>query len=340
MKKLYIISLSLAAVLFFTSIALAQTVANYSYKLDNGVVVKTERGWNYVKVSESFIKQKNHQETGALTVKVRATGNLISTSEVTVLQNGVAFNPGSLAPGNYDLNVTCRLSSANKGNITFEVRGISIKSVMENDAKGISTKYIMDTSVDITVHDVQIVIEEKAVARKGLARYETRSLNYVGTGGSWNLPLFYRPGDRTRKIMPDEPAADYHGAIKPGNYDICQKINIEWLGFEHKIWLQNMELKADTSYKITCILNSAEVIYTGGVYSMKELAFYPPGYAIKMKDKPQRNRKLEVFSHGKPWQTTACPPGTYDLMLDHHGQVQNQWREGVVLEAGKKTEVK
>ncbi|MRR09959.1 hypothetical protein EG831_07800 [bacterium] len=306
----------------------AQTVTNYSYKLDNGIKVVTERGWNWCRATQSFANQERPGPTGSLTVAVSAVGDLIAGSEVKVLKAGAEVDPATLAPGSYDLRVACPLSSATKGTISFDVAGVAVKPGM-------------DTRVAVSLHDVQVAVDEKPEQRKGLAYYETKTNRYQGNweqNGNWSLPRFYAPGDHKAKIAPDEPGGDYYGKIKPGTYDICLDIFTRAGG--HLIWLENLSLKPDAGHRIVTNLNAAEVAYTGGKFEVKMLHFYPAGTAAKTKGKPRTDKRTERFAIEGPDHVTPCPPGTYDVLVDFSYGLRYEWRTGVTLEVGRKAEIK
>lgn len=306
----------------------AQTIANYRYALDNGVTVVTEKGWNWCRASQTFAKQEKPGATGALTVAVDAVGDLIASSEVKVLRAGAEVDPAALAPGSYDLRVACRLSAATKGAISFDVAGVTVKPGM-------------DTRVAVSLHDVQVTVSEKPEQRKGLAYYETKTNRYQGNweqNGNWSLPRFHRAGDHKARIAPDAPGGDYYGCIKAGTYDVCLDIFTRAGG--HLIWLENLTLKPDVGHRIVTNINAAEVAYTGGKFEVKMLHFYPAGTAVKTTGKPRTDKRTERFSIEGPDHVTPCPPGAYDVLLDFSYGLRYEWRKGVVLEAGKKTEIK
>ena len=63
--------------LFFVSgiILQSQKVSNYTYKLDNGISVKTEQGWNQVWVTQSFSALQATDPT-PVALSIRTLGDL------------------------------------------------------------------------------------------------------------------------------------------------------------------------------------------------------------------------------------------------------------------------
>ncbi|MBI5806624.1 hypothetical protein HZA73_11390 [candidate division TA06 bacterium] len=306
----------------------AQVIRDYSYKLDNGATVRTEKGWNYVQAAQTFASQQKPAATGKIDVAVTAVGDLISGYGVKILKAGAEVDSASLTPGIYDLKITCPLSSSTPGDISFLVAGAVIRPKT-------------DTKVSVTLHDVQITINEKTEPNQGLAYYETKTNRYHGNweqNGNWSIPKFFRSGDHKVKVAPDAPGGDYYGKIRGGKYDLYLDIYTRAGG--HMIWLENLELKPDVSCRITTNLNAAEVAYTGGEFEVKMLHFYPAGTAAKAKGKPRPDKKAERFAIEGPDHVTPCPPGTYDVLLNYSYGGKYVWRKGVVLEVDKKTEIK
>ena len=74
MKKLfYFLSLQTIVILSLN----AQPVSDYSYKLDNGITVKTEHCWNQVWVQQDYATLKTGDKT-PLAVVTRILGDLTS----------------------------------------------------------------------------------------------------------------------------------------------------------------------------------------------------------------------------------------------------------------------
>src|SRR5450759_574489 len=66
---------------------LAQPVSEYTYKLDNGITVKTEHCWNQVWVQQDYAALKTGEKT-PLTVITRTLGDLTSGSSYKLLRSG------------------------------------------------------------------------------------------------------------------------------------------------------------------------------------------------------------------------------------------------------------
>lgn len=305
----------------------SQTITEYSYLLDNGIKVVTEKGWNYIQVYQVFDSLKNDEQSKLLKVSINPIGDLISGSEVTVLNDSGEIPIQNVTEGSYSLKIKCPLSST-PGSISFLVKDISIKTGFQ-------------TNVFISIHDVQITIDEKPGG--DLCYYESKINRYAGNNEqnlNWGIPLFYLKGVHDKKINPDEPMGEYFGKIKPGFYDLLIKIEIGETGFTHKIWLENFEMKPNNEYRIKTNLNAGEIKYTGGNYEVKVIHLYPAGTADKIKDSPKRQNKMEIISFERPDYTKACPVGKYDVLVDYGYGAKFEWRKNVEVNYGSKTEIK
>src|SRR5664280_3069333 len=84
MKKL----LTLLALQTIVILALqAQPVSDYSYKLDNGITVRTEHCWSQVWVQQSYAAMTANDKA-PLAVNIRTLGDLISSSTFKLLTAG------------------------------------------------------------------------------------------------------------------------------------------------------------------------------------------------------------------------------------------------------------
>ncbi|MBK7134505.1 MAG: hypothetical protein IPH69_17325 [Bacteroidales bacterium] len=324
MKKIVVLSSVLSVLTLFLQ---GQNISNYSYVLDNGIVVKTENCWNRVQVNSRYDTAGFNSSTKPLVVNISTVGDLISGSSYKVFSEGKEIDEQNLTPGTYSLKIVLNLSGQ-PGTISFDVGNVIIKK---------KTK----TTVSVNVYEYQVRIEAVQGNQKGLSYYTSTVNRYKGNNQqnlNWGLPRFYPKGNHAKAIPPDEPMGDYYGKIKPGTYDVL--IAIEIKGKLQKVWLENFEMKPDMSYKIFTNLNGGEITYTGGVYEVKILHLYPSGTAATQKGKATRLTKLEIISYEPATHVTACPPGTYDVLVNYGNGVKYEWRKGIIIKTGEKTEVK
>ena len=305
----------------------AQPVSDYSYKLDNGIVVKTEHCWNMVWVQQSYAPVNTGDKTPPLAVNIRTLGDLISDSTFKLLSAGKEVNMKVAAPGTYDLKLTFKLSGK-PGTLSFVVGNILIKP---------KTK----TSVSVTLYDYQVLIEETPANLKGLSYYESKINRYKGNieqTSNRGIPSFYAKGKHDKPIPPDKPIGNNNGKIKPGTYDLVISIGIP--GHADKVWLENFQMKPDVNYKIVTNLNAGIIIYTGGNKEVKVMHLYPAGTAGKQTGNPAPIKNIEIISYENPVFTNACPPGTFDVLLNFGKGVKYEWRKNIVVKTGIRTDVK
>lgn len=247
MKNLFLL-LALQTVLICS--LQAQPVSNYSYKLDDGITIKTEHCWNQVWVQQSYTAMNAGDKASPLAVNIRTLGDLISSSTFKLIGAGKEVKLQGATPGTYDLKLTFKLSGK-PGTLSFVVGNLVIKP---------KTK----TSVSVILYDYQILIEEAPASLKGLTYYDFKINRYKGnTEQNMNkaVPLFYAKGNHDKPITPDEKTGDTFGKIKPGTYDVLISISIS--GQTQKVWLENFLLKPDFNYKIATNLNGGVITYTG-----------------------------------------------------------------------------
>jgi len=305
----------------------AQPVSNYSYKLNNGITVKTERCWNQVWVQQSYEAMNAGDKTPPLAVNIRALGDLISSSAFKLLSAGKEVRMQGVAPGTYDLKLTFKLSGK-PGTMSFVAGNIIIKP---------KTK----TSVSVTLYDYQILIEETPASLKGLSYYESKVNRYKGHTIQdlyFGIPSFYEKGKHDRPIPPDEPMGKTNGKIKPGTYDVLISIGIS--GQTHKVWLENFLLKPDINYKISTNLNAGGIIYTGTNKDVNAMHLYPAGTAARQTGNPAPNKNIELISYESITVANCCSPGTYDVLLNIKNGTKYEWRKNIGIQTGTKTEVK
>lgn len=314
---------------FFTLALQAQKVNNYTYKLDNGIVVKMEKDWGNVWVQQAQAAFKPEDNKRCVDVTMRTMGDLFASGTTTtkLTAAGKEVKTTDTPAGIYDLKVTAKLSGK-PGVISFDVNGVEVKAKMK-------------TTVTVTIYDYQIIIDEVATPAKGLAGYDSKVIKYKGnpeTSAKCGIPVFYAKGTRDKAIVQDEKTTDQTGKIKPGTYDV--QIGIDVCAQSQKIWLENFTMKPDVTYKITANLNAGEITYAGVNRDVKKLHMYPAGTADRLKGvaKPDKVSERIVF---EPAMTKfPCPPGSYDVLINIGPDKKYEWRKGIVVRTGARTDVK
>lgn len=305
----------------------AQKVSSFSYKLDNGIVVKMERNWANIWVQQRQDAFAPSEQPQSVVVNIRAMGDLTKGSVIKLTSAGKDVKMKDAAPGTYDLKITSSLSGK-PGTITFDVNGIVVKPKMK-------------TTVSITIYNYQINIEETQAANKGLAYYESKINRFKGnTEQKLNKGIisFYTRDSHDKKITPDEPATDFNGKIKPGKYDVL--ITIEISGNVQKIWLENFTMKPDFNYKITTNLNAGEISYSGVARDVKKIHMYPAGIADRQQGTAKPDKTTEIISYEPATSQFACPPGTYDVIISFGNGARYEWRKNIVVRTGVATYLK
>lgn len=323
MKKLLFI-VAIQAILLIS--LRAQPVSEYSYKLDNGINVKTERCWNQVWVQQSYAAIAAGDQT-PLAVSIRTLGELISGSSFKLISKGKEVAMKGAAAGTYDLKMTFKLSGK-PGTLSFSLGNILIKP---------KTK----TTVSVTLYDYQILIDESPGSLKGLSAFETivnRCKSNTVQDNYFGVPAFYAKGNHDKAIAPDESESKTKGKIKAGTYDVLISIAIS--NQIHKIWLENFELKPDVSYKVSTNLNAGGVIYTGPLKDVKMMHLYPAGTAAKQTGTPAPIKSLETIAYDNVSIAHCCSPGTYDVLLDIGNGKKYEWKKNIAVTTGAKSEVK
>jgi hypothetical protein len=323
MKKLLFISIFCYCVLLS---AKGQTVANYSYVLDNGINVRVERGWNHVWVQQAFDVLKEGDKGDPIDVVIRVLGDLKSSSSFKLLSQGKEVRTAGAAPGTYDLKLSFKLSGK-PGTLSFIVNNVIIKP---------KTK----TTLTVTIYDYQVNIAEAPGTLKGLSGYESSVISYNGsvdTKPNTGVFTFYAKGKHDAKITPDEATSDIKGKIKPGTYDVLITIGIS--GQKHDLWLENFTLKQDVNYKIVANLNAGVVIYTGGNKEVRSLHMYPAGTSAKQTGKPAPDKTKEIIIHESVGITNPCAPGSYDVLLEFGKGAKYEWRK-VSVQSKQRADIK
>ncbi len=304
----------------------AQPVSNYSYKLDNGITVKTEHCWSQVWVQQSYAALTVNDKT-PLAVNIRTLGDLISGSTFKLLNAGKEIKVQGAATGTYDLKLIFKLSGK-PGTVSFVIGNIIIKP---------KTK----TSVSVTLYDYQILIGETPATFKGLASFETQVSRFKSSTIQdlyFGIPSFYAKGKHDKPIPPDQSTNKTSGSIKPGTYDLLISIGIS--GQTHNIWLENFTMKPDIKYKISTNLNAGGISYTGVNKDVNVMKLYPAGTADKQSGTPAPNKNIEIISYENIKVANCCSPGTYDVLLSLKNGSKYEWRKNIIIQTGTKTNIK
>jgi hypothetical protein len=318
----------LLSLLFLQSIAIfylqAQPISEYTYKLDNGVNIKTEHCWNQVWVQQDYADLKTGEQT-PLSVSIRTLGDLTSGSSFKLLRAGKEVKMQGAAPGTYDLKLSFKLSGKS-GTLSFIVGNVLIKP---------KTK----TTVSITLYDYQVNIAETPGSLKGLASFESKINRFKGNSEQTNnisVPSFYAKGQHDKAITPDESTNKSAGKIKPGTYDLLLSIGIS--DQIQKVWLENFTMKADQNYVMSVNLNGGVIAYTGGKKDIKNLHLYPAGTAAKQTGAAAPIKNLELNGYEDLTASNPCAPGSYDVLLSFGNKYE--WRKSIIVKTGSRTEVK
>lgn len=323
MKKLfYFLVLQTLVILSLHS----QPVSEYSYKLDNGILVKTEHCWNQVWFQQDYAALQAADKS-PLSVSIRTLGDLTSGSSFKLLRAGKEIKTQGAAPGTYDLKLSFKLSGKS-GTLSFVIGNVEIKP---------KTK----TTVTITLYDYQISVAESPASLKGLSSFESVINKFKGNTDQTNnvgIPSFYTKGQHDKAITPDEATKKTSGKIKPGTYDVLITIYIS--DEIQKVWLENFTMKPDVKYAISTNLNGGVITYTGSNKDVKNMRLYPYGTAAKQTGTPAPVKNSELTSYEKVSMVYACRPGSYDVLLDTKNGTKFEWRKNIIVKTGSRTEVK
>lgn len=323
MKKVIILFMFLAVMVFSLQ---AQKVLNYTYRLDNGITVKTEQCWNQVWVDQRFDAAKASDQA-PLILSARTLGNLTLNSAFKLYSSGKEVKVQGVKPGTYTMKVTFKLSGK-PGSLSFDIDNIIIKP---------QTK----TTVSVTLYDYQILIAETPGNLKGLSSFISKVDRYSGNteqNPAYGIPTFYSKGARDKPIEPVEITNNKNVRIKPGTYDVL--ITLGAPGKTQKVWLENFILKPDVSYNITTNLNAGLVEYAGVNRDVKAFHMYPAGTADRQKGTASPDKNLELIKCESQTSISACPPGTYDVLINFNNGARYEWRKNIVVKTGTRTQVK
>lgn len=321
------VTVLLVMVTLFLNSLQSQKVTNYTCQLDNGIKVKMEQCWNHVWVDQKFEAIKTPGQTPPLSLNVRTLGDLTSKSSFKLMSAGKEIKLQNAKPGTYTLKLTFQLSGS-PGTLAFDVENIEIKPNSK-------------TNVSVTLYDYQIRIEETPASLRGLSGYTSRVDRFKGTeepNPNCGMVTFYEKGKRTTPLTPDEASNNKSGKVKAGTYDLL--ITLSSSGRTQKIWLENFTMKPDINYRIITNLNAGLIVYTGGNRDVKQFHIYPAGSADKLKGVASPDKNLEIFRCESQDLTTACPPGTFDVLLNFRNGARYEWRKGIVVQTSTRALVK
>lgn len=324
MKK--IISILVLQLMVILSID-CQPVSNYVYKLDNGIIVKSEHCWNHVWVQQTCADINAGDKGSPLKVSIRALGDLISGSEYKLLNAGKEVKLTNAAPGTYNMKLNFKLSGK-PGTLSFVIENLLIKPKMS-------------TTVSVTLYDYQILMEEKQVSLNGLSQYESlvnRCKTHTAQEGYSGIPTFYVPGKHDNAVTPDQAESKTSGKIKPGTYDVLVSINIS--NQNQKVWLENFQMKPNINYKVSVNLNAGGIIYSGGNKDVKGMILYPAGTASRQTGKPEPLKNQDIITYDNVTVSNCCSPGTYDVLLRYARDSKYEWKKNVAITTGVVTDVK
>ncbi len=304
-----------------------QKIANYTYKLDNGITVKSEKCWNQVWVTQQFEAIKASDQA-PLVLNVRTLGDLTVNFSFKLLSAGKEVKVQGAKPGTYNMKVTSKLSGK-PGHLSFDIENVVIKPQSK-------------TTVSIVLYDYQVQIEEVPGNQNGLAAFSSGVERYKGLSEqnpTCGIPTFYAKGTHDKPVtLAEITSSNKKGKMKPGTYDVL--ITLGSPTNPQKIWLENFQMKPDISYNITTNLNAGIVMYSGTNKEVKAFHLYPAGTADKQKGIAAPDKNLELIKCETQNITSACPPGTYDVLLNIDNGTKYEWRKNIAVTTGRRTEVK
>ncbi|MFN8211056.1 MAG: hypothetical protein U0T33_08840 [Bacteroidales bacterium] len=324
MKKFLFILVLLSLAGFQLS---GQNATNFSYKLDNGITIKSERDWGHIWIQQKQDAFAAGEERQSVVIKVTTFGELTQNTTFKLSSGGKDVKLKEAAPGTYDLKITAKVPGK-PGTVTFDASGIVVKAQMK-------------TTVTVTIYKYHVNIDEAPGTNNGLAGYDSKVAWYKGNLDQTNkfgTITFYAKGSHDNKLTPDVVTNDLSGKIKPGTYDVL--ITLDFSGKVQKIWLENFNMKANTNYKITTNTNSGTVAYTGANRDVKEIYFYPAGTADRMQGSTKADKGTAILFYQGAYATNPCPPGSYDILLTTATGNKNEWKKNVVVRTGVRTDIK
>lgn len=323
MKKRLFLLIILPALLFSLY---GQTVSNYTCKLDNGIMIKTEKCWNQVWVSQTFSAMTPADKSPVL-INFRTLGDLTSNPSYKLLNSGKEIKGQGAKPGTYSMKVNFKLTGK-PGTLSFDVDNILIKAGSK-------------TTVLVTLYDFQVLIAEAPGSQGGLAAYSSKVNSYKGTpeeSPSMGIIAFFEKGKHDATLTPDKVADNKSGKIKPGTYDVVIALGAS--GKIQKLWLENFTMKADVAYTITTNLNAGVLTWGGSVKDVKALQLYPAGTAARQGATAAPDKNTEIHKIDNISLTGSCPPGSYDVLLNIRNGSKYEWRKNIIVQSGVKVVVR
>jgi len=302
-----------------------QTVSNYTCKLDNGIVIRTEKCWNHVWVSQTF-SALNPADKTPMSISLRTLGDLTAGSSFKLFSSGKETKLQDAKPGTYNLKLIFKLSGK-PGTLSFDIENITIKAGSK-------------TIVSVILYDYQILIQETPGNQNGLSSYISKVNRYKGNpedNTSYGLPSFYAKGKHDAPVTPDNVINNKSGKIKPATYDVVLSFDVS--GRIQKLWLENFTMKPNVSYEIITNLNAGVITYAGVNKDVKAIHLYPAGTANRQTGTPAPDKSLEIFRCDNQSLTSACPPGSYDILLNIRNGTKYEWRKNLVVQTGMRTGV-
>ncbi|MFO8062761.1 MAG: hypothetical protein R6U31_07545 [bacterium] len=306
----------------------ALTVSDYHYELDNGTVLETVNGWDFVRhyTRTDTITEKDKRMD--LYLEFVDTGRLLAgKSGVTIINSkgdSVTVDSGEesfkLKPDDYTLLVKLPLINSN-GFISYK-------------AEDIETDGIHYKEITFLLHDIELTVMEEDKNMHGLAQYMPEVHTYEGEKAKFSsYPGIFRNGE---EIEPDESINDFTHRIKSGKYDMRIEMDMSWAGYKYIIMLNDFEMKKNTVYIPRINLNASSVKMDESFEDYPSLIhFYPIGTAneIGLTEKPE----LEVFKIESPRGPHVCPPGGYDVLLNYDYGARYEWKKNVNFFVGDNT---
>ena len=300
----------------------AQSVTNYTCKLDNGITVRMEHCWNHVWVSQAYEALKTGDPS--VTLSTRTLGEFSTNTSFKLYSGDKEVKVQGTKPGTYTMKITSKLLG-NPGTLSFDVINVAVKAQSK-------------TVVSVILYDYQISIEESPGTLGGLSLLSSKVERYKGNieqSPSCGVPAFYAPGKHDAPLAPSELKGK-SGKIKAGSYDVLLTLGAP--GHIQKIWLENFIMKPDVTYSLTTNLNAGVVEYGGVNRDVKAIHMYPAGTADKQKGAATPDKTLEMIKCEGAGTTTPCPPGSYDALLNLG--TKYEWRKGIVVKTGGRVQVK
>ncbi len=322
MKKVVI--LLFQAVMVFS--LQAQKVSNYTYNLENGIKVNMEQCWNQVWVDQRF-DAVQASDPVPLALSVRTMGDLTSGSSFKLYSSGKEIKVQGAKPGTYSMKVLSNLSGE-PGNLSFDIDNIIIKPQSK-------------TTVSVILYNYQVIIDEAPGTQKGLSSFTSKVERFKGNPESsptCGIAAFYSGQDHNTPVPSGPAAGSKDGSIKPGTYDVM--VTLGPPGRSQKVWLENFVMKPDMKYNITTNLNAGIIEYAGTNREVKYIHLYPAGIADRQNGKAVPDRNYEMIRCETQGVATACPPGSYDVLLNIGNGAKYEWRKNIVVRTGSRTQVK